>query len=130
VWDTIGTEQGVDICMNALSKKPGSKYGTILFNTIPRQDVTYTNSVLVTIFNEPIDIFGKHWPANAEDFEFAKMFSGLTERLLTQGDLKPHPGRAGERGLQGILEGVELLAEGKVSGVKLVYRVDETPSDE
>jgi hypothetical protein len=36
VFDTIG---GIEICMNALSKGEGCKYGTILLNEIPREDV-------------------------------------------------------------------------------------------
>ena len=112
--------------MTALSTKPGSKYGTILFNRIPRKDVAYTSSFLMTFLGESFDKFGKHMPACKENFEFAKKFTGLTERLLTEGKLKPHPPRICEGGLHGILVGVNLMSEGKVRGEKLVFRVADT----
>ncbi|GAB1196353.1 hypothetical protein APSETT444_005622 [Aspergillus pseudonomiae] len=127
VWDTIGSEQGVRTCMTALSTNPGCRYGTILLNDIPRQDVARTRSIMMTFRGEPFDLYGKHFPASAEDFEFAKMFTQLTETLLAENRLKPHPVRIGEGGLQGVLEGVELVQQGNVSGVKLVYRVGDTP---
>lgn len=127
VWDTVGSAQGIQICMTALSTKPGCHYGTILLNEIPRKDVTCTSSVLMTFPGEEFDLFGKHFPASAEDFEFAKMFTTLTEKLLAGGKLKPHPVKLCEGGLQGVLEGLNLVRDGKVSGVKLVYRVADTP---
>jgi hypothetical protein len=42
---------------------------------------------------ESFDLFGRHFPASTEDFEFAKMFTGLTEQLLAEGRLKPYPVR-------------------------------------
>ncbi|KAF7585700.1 hypothetical protein BBP40_010261 [Aspergillus hancockii] len=127
VWDTIGSDQGVRVCMAALSTKPGSRYGTILLNNIPRQDVVCTRSIMMTFRGEPFDLYGQHFPANAEDFEFATMFAQLTETLLAENKLKPHPVRVCEGGLQGVLNGVEVMQQGNVSGVKLVYRVADTP---
>lgn len=126
VWDTIGSDQGVRVCMTALSTKPGCRYGTILFNDIPRQDVACTRSIMMTFRGEPFDLYGKHFPANAEDFEFAKMFTQLTETLLAENKLKPHPVRICEGGLQGVLNGVGLMQQGNVSGTKLVYRVADS----
>jgi hypothetical protein len=37
--------------------------------------------------------------------------------------IKGHPASARESDLSGILDGMQELTEGKVSGVKLVYRV-------
>lgn len=74
----------------AQSTKSGSRCGTTLFNSLPRDDVAYTSSFLVTFLGESFDKFGKLIPASAEDFEFAKMFPELTERLLADGKLKPH----------------------------------------
>lgn len=127
VWDTIGSEEGAKICMEALSSKPGTKYGTILFNSIPRQDVAYSTSLLFTFLGESFDIFGKHRPASAKDFEFAKQFIELTEQLLNEGKLKAHPVRLLDGGLQAMLDqGVPQMLDGKVSGVKLVCRVADT----
>lgn len=65
------------------------------------------------------------------DFEFAKRWAGVCERLLGEGRVKAHPVRVereGERekgkgGLEGVLEGLERLRRGEVSGEKLVYLV-------
>lgn len=55
------------------------------------------------------------------------MFWKLTEELFREGKLKPHPIRVGKDGLVGVFEGMQEMREGRVSGVKLVYRVGETP---
>lgn len=65
-------------------------------------------------------------PARAKDFEFAKMWWGLCEGLLRDGKVVPHRARLEGRGLSGVLDGLQLLREGKISGEKLVYRVNET----
>ncbi|KAI1629072.1 putative alcohol dehydrogenase [Exophiala viscosa] len=128
VWDTIGSQQGIEICMESMSTKPGHKaYGTILLNRITRQDVDYSSSILMTCLGEAFDVLGKHFPAETEKLEFAKRQASLTERLLREGKLKPHPVRVGGRDFHGVLdEGLPAMLEGIVSGVKLVYRVADT----
>lgn len=80
----------------------------------------------MTFLGEPIELFGKHFPASSKNFEFAKMFTALTEQLLAEGKLQPHPHKLCEGGLPGILGGLKLVREGKVSGIKLVYRISDT----
>lgn len=125
-WDTIGSASSTEICMRALTQQPGAKYGTILFNEIPRGDVQYSSSFLMTFLGESFDKFGKHMPGKAEHFEFAKGFTSLIDRLLDQRLLKPLPVRLCPGGLEGILEGVKLIETGQVSGCKLVVKIDET----
>lgn len=55
----------------------------------------------------------KHWP--------------LLEKLLAEGKVKPHPVRMLPKGLEGIEEGLVQLRDMKVSGCKLVARIDDTP---
>lgn len=69
----------------------------------------------------------KTYPAVPEDYEFMKRFSALAEELLKDGKIKVHPLRVEGEGLKGVLDGLQLMREGKVSGQKLVYRVTETP---
>jgi hypothetical protein len=130
VWDTIGSDDGVKICMTALSsdtERNDKKYGTILFNDIPRKDVKHSFSVLVTFAGEAFDKFGKHYPASLEDFEFAKTFTSFTETLAANGQLLTHPVKLVSKGLLGMLhEGVPLASEGKVSGFKIVAVVSQT----
>jgi hypothetical protein len=63
-------------------------------------------------------------PAKPQDFEFAKTFWELATKLLTSQQLTVHPAKVGSGGLEGVLDGMNQLKEGKVSGVKLVYRID------
>ncbi len=82
---------------------------------------------MYTIFNEPFSKFGKDFPKSQEDFDFAKKFFALTQKLIADGKLKTHPEKVGDKGLEGALQGMKDMKEGKVSGVKLVYRVKDTP---
>jgi hypothetical protein len=63
-------------------------------------------------------------PAKPQDFEFAKTFWELATKLLASQQLTVHPTKIGSGGFDGVLDGLNQLKEGKVSGVKLVYRVD------
>ena len=58
---------------------------------------------------------------------FASMFWGIAEKLLNEGKVKPHPVDLRPGGLKGVLEGLDEMRKGKVSGKKLVYKVEETP---
>jgi hypothetical protein len=82
---------------------------------------------MYTIFGEKFDFAGNEFPASSEDFEYAKKFLGMTEKLLAEGKLRAHKETVGKEGLKGVLEGLEHMKAGKVSGEKLVYRVGETP---
>lgn len=76
---------------------------------------------------EAFDKFGGHSPAKPEDFEHTRVFCGLTDELLQAGKIKAHPPKVGKEGLKGAFDGFQQFREGKVSGVKLVYRVEDTP---
>lgn len=80
-----------------------------------------------TVFGESFDKLGAHVPAKLEDYEFTKKFWQITEGLLATDRIKPHPITLGKEGLVGVFEGMQKAREGRVSGEKLVYRVDETP---
>ena len=54
-------------------------------------------------------------------------FWDLSTKLIASSQIAVHPPRVGKGGLQGIFDGLEQLKGGKVSGVKLVYRIDDTP---
>ena len=105
---------------------PGS-YGTILPVKSPRDDLTVTSTFMYTIFNESFHKGPNAFPAVSEDFEFAKQFMEITEKLLKDGKLKTHPEKIGKEGLVGALKGMEDMKADKVSGQKLVYKVGETP---
>jgi hypothetical protein len=90
----------------------------------PREDVKSLFPLGYTITGEDFEMDGDFYPAVPEDFEFAKAFMGLTEKLLNESLIKSHPVMLGQGGLEGILEGLEDMKRGKVSGKKLIYRVE------
>jgi hypothetical protein len=47
---------------------------------------------------------------------------------LDQGKFKANDVKVLPGGLDGVAEGMDLLEQGKVNGVKLVYRISETKS--
>ena len=112
--------------MEAFSKGAGCRYGTLLLNTFPRENVTSTSTVLLKFRGEPFDIWGNHFEADEGEFLFAKRFSSLTEQLLEHAKLKTHPIILKEHGLKGIPEGLSLMQKGQVSGAKLVYSIGRT----
>ena len=75
-----------------------------------------------TAFGEAFWFEGGDFAANTEDYEFAVAFSGLVEGLLEQGKIKTHPVKLGV-GLEHILEGLNEMRRGAVTGQKLVYRL-------
>jgi NADPH:quinone reductase-like Zn-dependent oxidoreductase len=125
-FDTISLADSAQICADALSTKPGSRYGSLLPLKFPREDVEYTTTLMYTIFDAEFTKRGTHFPRSTEDFEFARMFFEMTERLLAEGKLKTHPEKLREGGLQGALKGMDEMKAGMVSGEKWVYKVEDT----
>ncbi|OAP55415.1 hypothetical protein AYL99_10388 [Fonsecaea erecta] len=128
-WDTISEASSAQFCADALTSdgSKGATYGSILPVTSPRADVHSVSTLMYTIFGEAFEFGSNKIPAVAEDFEYTKKFVAMVETLLAEGKLRPHKERVGPRGLEGVLEGLQDMKNGKVSGEKLVYLVDETP---
>lgn len=126
-WDTVSEEASAQICADALSTEPGGRYGTLLPVKIPRDDVEVTSTLMYTMFGEGFSFGPQQIPPVPEDYEFAKKFMGLTEKLLAEGKLKTHSEHVGAGGLVGVLKGLEDMKAGKVSGQKLVYKIADTP---
>ncbi|KAK5112364.1 hypothetical protein LTR62_004327 [Meristemomyces frigidus] len=130
IYDTIGSPDSAKICQEAMSSDTkGTRYATIIGPPaeFKKEGVEPVVTMMYTIFNSPMMYFGQHVPAIADDYEFGKVFFGITEQLLAEGRLKTHPEVVGGKGLEGALEGMREMSEEKVSGVKLVYRVADTP---
>ena len=58
--------------------------------------------------------------------DFGYLWSRYLGRLLEDGRLKAHPYEVIPGGLNGVLTGLKKLKEGKASGVKYVYRIEDT----
>ena len=59
-------------------------------------------------------------PDNAKGFEFMKKWIEAVEPILEQSRLKVHPQKV-DKGLEKVLDGLDLLRQDKVSGQELVY---------
>lgn len=127
VFDCVSTDESARICADALSNDVVERkpiYGAVLYCTFPRDDVQVNVTVAHTIFGESFtkpELGPENFPANAEDYEFGKKFWKLSEKLLTEGMFQVHRPDIRSGGLEGVLEGLDELMRGKVSGKKLVY---------
>ncbi|KAL4940481.1 hypothetical protein BDV06DRAFT_196588 [Aspergillus oleicola] len=126
VLDTISLKPSADFCDNAISTK-GGEYTALLNIQIERENVNDRWTLGYTCVGEAFDFGKTHWPAKPEDKEFAEGFAVIVDKLLAEGKIKVHKPNVGEDGLKGVLEGLQLLKEDKVSGEKLVYNVADTP---
>lgn len=73
--------------------------------------------------NEAYSKFGIDFPQDTETYKFVSDFMALSEKLLSDGKLQPHPAVIRSGGFEGILEGLKELESGVVSGQKLVYAI-------
>ncbi|OQU97051.1 hypothetical protein CLAIMM_03054 [Cladophialophora immunda] len=120
VWDCISEKSSAKICTDALAS--GGVYGTILQVDSPRDDIQVKYTLGYTCVGEPVDKGFFKQDDTTADFEFMKKFIPIAESLLHQGKLKPHPVRLGN-GLENVIDGMDMLRQGKVSGEKLVYKL-------
>ena len=125
VFDTVATESSAKFCGDALSED-GGDYSSLLAVKVPRKDVKSRYTLAYTVIGEAFDFGATPIPAKPEDKAFAEKFLPVAERLLAEGKVRPHPQTVGAGGLRGVLDGMQQMREGKVSGEKLVYRVGET----
>ncbi|KAL4993360.1 chaperonin 10-like protein [Aspergillus recurvatus] len=125
VLDTISTESTAQFCDHALSTK-GGEYTALLAVGIERENVNDRWTLGYTAAGEDFTFGTQHWPAKPEDKVFAERFVGIAMQLLADGKVKVHQPKVCGGGLNGVLDGLKLLKEDKVSGEKLVYRVAET----
>ena len=128
-FDTISEGSAPKICADALSSSGGYYVALLAIKDFPRDDIETNRTLAYSAMGEPMKFGanGREISAKLEDFDFAVMWMRLAEELLTAGKLKTHSPAVKPDGLKGVLEGLELLREGKVSGEKLVYRIAETP---
>ncbi|KAF2487513.1 putative zinc-binding oxidoreductase ToxD [Neohortaea acidophila] len=123
--DCIAEGASPAICCAAISSQ-GGEISYLLKVKHDREDVVNKWTLGYTVVGEAFKFGPAEMPAKPEDFEFTKGFVDVSTRLLASSQISVHPAQVGKGGLQGVLEGLELLKAGKVSGVKLVYKVDET----
>ncbi|TVY37258.1 Protein TOXD [Lachnellula occidentalis] len=123
VLDTIATSQTAAISTQAMSSSKGGIYCNLMGVDSPRKDVKAVFFLGYTGLGEPYTFLGEEWPVVPEDYELVKKVLALSEGLLGEGKIIPHPAAVRSGGLEGILSGLEDLKNKKISGEKLVYVV-------
>jgi NADPH:quinone reductase-like Zn-dependent oxidoreductase len=123
-FDTISLESSAKYCDRALSSQ-GGDYSSLLPIKIERENVRDRATMAYTAFGESFKFGPNEIPARQDDRAFSEKFCGIFEDLLVTGKIMVHPPRVGG-GLKGVLEGLDLLREGKISGEKLVYNIADT----
>jgi NADPH:quinone reductase-like Zn-dependent oxidoreductase len=128
VFDTVSEGTSANICSNAMASS-GGNYTSILAVDFPRKDVNADVVFGYTINGEPFKMGpkGALVEAKPEDRQFGEKFWNISEELLSAGKFKGHRYTVGSGGLHGVMSGLQRMKEGKVSGEKLVYRVDDMP---
>lgn len=106
----------------------GGVYSTLL--PVPADEVKSINPKVevkstlgYTVVGEGFKFGPNEIPAKPEDFEFGKTFWEMSRGLLAEGKIKVHRPSVNKygKGLDGVLEGMQQMKNGKVSGEKLVY---------
>ncbi|KAH8595746.1 chaperonin 10-like protein [Bisporella sp. PMI_857] len=132
VLDCIGEDSSANVCIPTMSATYPGTYVT-LYPIVPSVlsslnhtgSITQVTTVAYTAMGEPFTTGGYNIPANPADFTFAVRFWEITRALLEEGKLRPHRAaidRCGT-GWEGVMNGLELLKSGGVSGEKLVFRI-------
>ncbi len=124
--DTISLAWTAKFCASSMSSD-GGKLVTLHPMRPPSSEIECVDIKAYTVIGEDWGMGDKRFPAAPEDFEFGKTWWSLAEKLLAQGKIRPHRMQVMTGGLQGAIDGMQLLRDAKVSGYKLVYRIEETP---
>jgi len=132
IWDCIGTPASYATTPHALSTSPPEgqelRYGTIVTPPEGRNfgsEVKVTHTLGYSVSGEAFRLGSKEFPARQEDYDFMVEWYKIALELLEQGKWKPHRLDVRDGGLEGIFEGLKDMEEGRVSGVKVVYRIGE-----
>ncbi|KAI0890575.1 putative zinc-binding dehydrogenase family oxidoreductase [Annulohypoxylon maeteangense] len=127
VLDCIADETSVACCYGAIQRAGG--FYTAL-ELVPEGTLRKRRAIKASFIMAP-EVFGKEVklsggyerPASEEKHRVVVRMFAVVQRLLDEGKLRTHPVQMVGPGLEGILEGLELLRSGAVSGKKLVALV-------
>ena len=120
VFDCIAEGGSFDICAAAISSSGGHLSALLPVKDFPREDVKTNFTFAYTALGEK---YSDQVPANQTNYEFGSKFWKVSEDLINSGKIRTHPVEV-RNGLEGVPQGLQDLKDGKVSGVKLVYKVE------
>ncbi|KAG0650910.1 ACT-toxin biosynthesis S2 [Hyphodiscus hymeniophilus] len=130
-FDCISEGSSVSITVSSMSPS-GGVYSTLL--PVSEDEVRGINPKVqtkhtlgYTVVGEAFKFGPQDFPAMPENFEFGKMFWELSKDLLESGKVKVHKPTVNKfgSGFKGVIEGMDYMRQGKVSGEKLVFTIDQ-----
>jgi len=125
--DNFSRDSSAAFCAKVLTPEGKTQHSTILYSVLtpltpPLPGITTVMTVGYSFLGEEYEFMGQVIPASTDDFESARRFAAVAERLLQLGYVKPHPVDVRTGGLEGVVNpGLADMRSGKVSGKKLVY---------
>ncbi|KAL5118643.1 hypothetical protein ACEQ8H_003494 [Pleosporales sp. CAS-2024a] len=121
VLDCVGEGSSTEICLAAIGSNGG--HLTALLpppKTISRTNVKAVWTLAYTCLGAK---YSDRFPESQTDYEFGARFWKASEELVNSGKIRAHPVEV-RSGLENVTRGLQDLKDGKVSGVKLVYKVE------
>lgn len=126
--DCVSESGSAQLCYGAIGRAGGRYCG---LEPVPqavaasRPTVRSSWLMVLTMFGGRVALDGEYArEASAEDRAMSAKIFAATQTLLDNGRIKSHPVRALPDGWAGVIEGVDIIRTGKISGQKLVARVD------
>lgn len=93
-----------------------------------RTDAEFLFINIYDILPGPFELMGTTITFNKENRAVAERAVEIATELLRKGELVPHPVQAVENGFDGVQSAFAAGFQGQLSGVKLVFSVEDTPS--
>lgn len=125
-FDCITDSTSMRICYGAISTKGGRYMALDVYPTRShtRRNVKPGWILAFTMFNKPINMVGPYArKPRPKDRDFAERWFEYSESLLDVGLIEAHPVEERGGGLEGVINGLNVVRRGELSGVKLVYRI-------
>ena len=125
-FDCITDTASMKICYSAIGSGGGRYVGLdpIPIRAHTRRSIKPDWIIAFTVLNKPVN-----WQRpfkrdpKPKHREFAEGWFEIAQELVNQGSIAPHPHQERTGGLEGVIDGLDRIRKGKVSGVKLVYPV-------
>ncbi|PWI64987.1 hypothetical protein PCL_08346 [Purpureocillium lilacinum] len=125
--DCISNEHSASFCYRSLSTQ-GAEYSHI--NGLPAvpcpKNIQRHFVGAFTVLGEGFRYGNEWYNAEPNDKFLMENFVSVVEDMLASKSVRPHHVTVGGSGMTGILDGMDRLRKGQVSGHKLVYRVMDT----
>jgi hypothetical protein len=87
--DCISTGSSAAFCAAVLA--PAAIYSSIGMSHCPRDNTKTVQTIGYSFLGEPWEQMGHNSSTSREDFKYSLAFAELSEKLLAQGRITPHP---------------------------------------